>query len=154
VSGGIDRSVGNDFVRFAIGTIRYGLGGIFAFAAFSHLRAPNLFLLDVLNYQLINGSLAIITAGVLPFVELTVALLLCSRIPSPWPALLAWLLLVVFAVAQGSAWSRGLLIDCGCFGFIRASVGPWSLTLVGLLLAAASVQLADHWIRSNRVDYN
>jgi hypothetical protein len=31
-------------------------------------------------------------------------------------ALLSALLLVVYLVGVGSAWARGLAIDCGCFG--------------------------------------
>jgi len=124
----------------SIEAIRHGLAAVFVFSAVSHLQNTNLFLLDILNYQILNGRAAILVAGTLPFLELVIALLLCSRISSQLPAVAAWLLLILFFGVQWSAWSRGLIIDCGCFGgIVRSEIGFQSLFLTGILMAAASL---------------
>jgi uncharacterized membrane protein YphA (DoxX/SURF4 family) len=52
----------------------------------------------------------------LPVVEIAVGLALLLGVFVRTAAIAAAVLLVVFLVAVGSAWVRGLQIDCGCFG--------------------------------------
>jgi uncharacterized membrane protein YphA (DoxX/SURF4 family) len=52
----------------------------------------------------------------LPMVEIAVALALLAGVFVRTAAVASAILLVVFVVAVGSAWARGLQIDCGCFG--------------------------------------
>jgi uncharacterized membrane protein YphA (DoxX/SURF4 family) len=49
-------------------------------------------------------------------VEIAVALALIAGVFVRTAALASAVLLVVFLVGVGSAWARGLAIDCGCFG--------------------------------------
>jgi thiol-disulfide isomerase/thioredoxin/uncharacterized membrane protein YphA (DoxX/SURF4 family) len=57
----------------------------------------------------------------LPFVELTVALLLIFRPTAQAGAALAVLLLAVFVAAIANALNRGLTPDCNCFGALHSS---------------------------------
>jgi uncharacterized membrane protein YphA (DoxX/SURF4 family) len=52
----------------------------------------------------------------LPVVEIAVGLALMLGVFVRTAALVAAVLLAVFLVGVGSAWARGLQIDCGCFG--------------------------------------
>ncbi len=91
-------------------------------------------------YRLIPGPTAVWLAVILPFLELGVAILLLSKIPGRWSLLMACMLLSMFVGAQGSAWARGLDIDCGCFGgLVRRQIGLESLTFVGLMFLLAVI---------------
>jgi uncharacterized membrane protein YphA (DoxX/SURF4 family) len=52
----------------------------------------------------------------LPVVEIVVGLALLAGVFVRTAAIASSVLLVVFLVGVGSAWARGLQIDCGCFG--------------------------------------
>ncbi len=52
----------------------------------------------------------------LPMMELVLGLLLLVGLGTRIAALLTGLMMIMFLVGIGSAWARGLSIDCGCFG--------------------------------------
>jgi|GEM_PF-1848387 len=105
-------------------------------AGAAHLEHPQLFLRDLLQYRLVGGQVAVWLASVIPFGELAIAVLLFSRIGNRWALGSAALLFGLFSAAQWSAWTRGLAIDCGCFGaYARNEIGPASLTLVSAMFA-------------------
>jgi uncharacterized membrane protein YphA (DoxX/SURF4 family) len=66
-------------------------------------------------YRLLPFEAAKIVGAALPFVEITLGLLLLAGIAVRLSAGIAAALLVIFIAGIVSAWARGLRIDCGCF---------------------------------------
>ncbi|WFF08864.1 MauE/DoxX family redox-associated membrane protein [Micromonospora sp. WMMD1076] len=67
-------------------------------------------------YQVMPYDVATVIGAALPFVELALGVLLLARLATRISAGVSAALLVVFIAGIASAWSRGLAIDCGCFG--------------------------------------
>jgi uncharacterized membrane protein YphA (DoxX/SURF4 family) len=68
------------------------------------------------QYRLLPHGLEAPFAYALPFVEIGVGLYLAVGLLTRAAAILGCVLMVLFLVAQGQAWARGLSLDCGCFG--------------------------------------
>ena len=66
-------------------------------------------------YRLMPFEAAKIVGAILPFVEITLGLLLLAGIAVRLSAGIAATLLVIFIAGIVSVWARGLRIDCGCF---------------------------------------
>ena len=78
-------------------------------------------------YQLMPYDAARVVGAALPFVEIGLGLLLLAGLAVRLSAGVSAVLLVVFIAGIVSAWSRGLAIDCGCFGSggqLAAGQGP------------------------------
>ncbi|MFE0590518.1 MauE/DoxX family redox-associated membrane protein [Micromonospora echinospora] len=67
-------------------------------------------------YQVMPYDLAMVVGAALPFVELALGVLLLVGLATRLAAGVSAALLVVFVAGIVSAWTRGLAIDCGCFG--------------------------------------
>ncbi|MFI9530518.1 MauE/DoxX family redox-associated membrane protein [Micromonospora rosaria] len=67
-------------------------------------------------YQILPYDVAVVVGAALPFVELALGVLLLLGLATRLVAGVSTALLVVFVAGIVSAWSRGLAIDCGCFG--------------------------------------
>ncbi|MFG3421365.1 MauE/DoxX family redox-associated membrane protein [Micromonospora sp. NPDC049460] len=67
-------------------------------------------------YQVMPYDAATVVGAALPFVELALGVLLLLGLATRLSAAISAALLVVFVAGIASAWSRGLAIDCGCFG--------------------------------------
>ncbi|GGK16002.1 hypothetical protein GCM10010124_05790 [Pilimelia terevasa] len=67
-------------------------------------------------YQLMPYDVAMAVGAVLPFVELGVGLLLLAGLATRLTAALSTAMLLAFVGGIIWAWSKGLTIDCGCFG--------------------------------------
>ncbi|MEU2702508.1 MauE/DoxX family redox-associated membrane protein [Micromonospora aurantiaca (nom. illeg.)] len=67
-------------------------------------------------YQVMPYDVATVIGAALPFVELTLGVLLLAGLATRISAGVSAALLVVFIAGIASAWARGLAIDCGCFG--------------------------------------
>jgi uncharacterized membrane protein YphA (DoxX/SURF4 family) len=67
-------------------------------------------------YQVMPYDVATMIGAALPFVELALGMLLLLGLATRLAAGVSAALLVVFVTGIASAWSRGLNIDCGCFG--------------------------------------
>ncbi|MFI7576284.1 MauE/DoxX family redox-associated membrane protein [Micromonospora sp. NPDC049497] len=67
-------------------------------------------------YQVLPYDLATVIGAALPFVELALGVLLLLGLATRLAAGVSAALLVVFIAGIASAWTRGLAIDCGCFG--------------------------------------
>ncbi|MGN9778705.1 MauE/DoxX family redox-associated membrane protein [Micromonospora sp. H33] len=104
-------------VRPWIGTAaRLGLAAVWLVAGGSKIgdlaasgRAVN-------AYQIFPYDVATVIGAALPFVELALGVLLLLGLATRLAAGVSAALLVVFIAGIASAWSRGLAIDCGCFG--------------------------------------
>ncbi len=111
-------------------------------------------------YQLLPDSAAQLVGAGLPLVEVALGVLLLAGLGTRAAAVISVLLLSAFVVGIGSAWARGLHIDCGCFGS-GGQLGPgqpptygWELlrdlgllVLAGLLAWRPHSRLAaDRWL--------
>ncbi|MEH0845527.1 MauE/DoxX family redox-associated membrane protein [Micromonospora sp. CPCC 205711] len=67
-------------------------------------------------YQVMPYEAATVIGAALPFVELALGVILLIGLATRLAAGVSAALLVVFVAGIASAWSRGLAIDCGCFG--------------------------------------
>jgi putative oxidoreductase len=92
------------------------LGLLMLWAAVSKLANPTEFLGSIYAYELPLPRPMLQTAAVvLPWVELLCGLLLVAGFWSQSALLMVTGLMVVFVIATGQAWARGLDIACGCF---------------------------------------
>ncbi len=164
-----DQAAGEPAVRWAaarswLGTaLRLLLAGVWLYAGLSKIGDPAGSVRAVRAYRLLPEWLAKGVGYGLPFVEITLAVLLLVGLATRLAAVLSVLLLVVFIAGLVSAAARGLRIECGCFGGGGALEGGRAtgytgeiLRDVGLLLAAgllavwpASRFAADDAIRSS-----
>ncbi len=100
---------------------RVAIGCVFVAAALGKIGDPAAFALQVHNYRLTPVWSEHLVAIVLPWVELVAGLALVLGVRARAGAALALGLMVLFTVAVGSAWARGLDFECGCFGKAGAS---------------------------------
>ena len=96
--------------------LRVGLGAVWVVAGALKLPDPAAAERAVRAYQLAPEGLVPLLAFGLPVLEIAVGLLLLAGAFVRPAAVASGLLLVLFLTAVGSAWARGLTIDCGCFG--------------------------------------
>jgi uncharacterized membrane protein YphA (DoxX/SURF4 family) len=95
---------------------RLALAGIWAWAGLAKIADPDVATRAVRAYEIFPETLVKPIAWGLPFVELGLAVLLLIGLacrPAAWASAV---LFVAFIAMIGSAWARGLSIDCGCFG--------------------------------------
>ena len=97
-------------------TCRWVLGGTFAYAAITKLADPPGFLRSINHYLLVSYPLAFVSSVFLPCLELVCGTAVILRWRERGALWLIFCLCVIFAFALGSAWWRGLDINCGCFG--------------------------------------
>jgi uncharacterized membrane protein YphA (DoxX/SURF4 family) len=101
----------------AIGTLaRLGLAGVWIASGAIKLFDPHGTVASVKAYELLPDDLVSLVAGVLPFLELALGLLLLLGVGVRIVAVLSGLLLLVYIAGIAQSWARGLTIDCGCFG--------------------------------------
>src|SRR3954471_3494322 len=130
---------------------RLVLGGVFVVAGALKIPDPAAAVRAVRAYRLMPEPLVAPVAFGLPVVEIAVGLALLAGVFVRTAAIAAAVLLVVFIAAVGSAWARGLQIDCGCFangGQVAAGETAYPLEIlrdVGLLVIAL---VLARWPRS------
>ena len=140
-----------DGVRWSSGTAapwlataaRLVLGGVFVVAGVLKIPDPAAAVRAVRAYQLLPEALVGPVAFGLPVLEIAVGLALLLGVFVRTAAIAAAVLLAVFLGGVGSAWARGLQIECGCFGgggYDANAAGdyPWEIARdLGLLIASA-----------------
>ena len=91
-------------------------GVLLLWAAVSKLANPTEFLGSIYGYELpLPRSWLQAVAIVLPWVELLCGLMLLTGFGVAAALLLSVAMMIVFVLATGQAWVRGLDIACGCF---------------------------------------
>ena len=131
--------------------IRMVAAGVWLTAGLAKLADLGHFKEQVGKYDLLPHIVVAPFAYGLPFLETGIGLYLLVGLLIRGTALVSTALMVVFLIAQGQAWARGLQLDCGCFGSLapqKAShVGLWTmlrdvaLGLPGLVLVFAPARL-------------
>ena len=96
--------------------MRLVLGVVLLVAGTAKVIDPQASVAAVRAYELLPGGLVTVVGWGLPFLELVLGVLLLAGIAVRPAALAAAVLLAAFVAAVGSAATRGLSIDCGCFG--------------------------------------
>jgi uncharacterized membrane protein YphA (DoxX/SURF4 family) len=133
--------------------IRLAAAGIWLAAGGAKIADLTHFHAQVDQYRLLPGVLEAPFAYTLPFVEVLIGLYLLAGLLTRLAAVLACVLMVLFLIAQGQAWARGLSLDCGCFGTLtHERIGLWTilrdvaLGLPTLILAVRPARLIslDH----------
>jgi len=96
--------------------VRLGLAAVWLLSGFEKASDPRETIVAVRSYELLPESLVSMVAATLPYLEISLGVLLVLGFATRLAAGLSALLLLVFIGGVISAAIRGLSIDCGCFG--------------------------------------
>lgn len=136
---------GSQLVRAGLLILRLGLAAVFGYAAWIKLREPwMLFAMSVDAYHVLPEWGSVAVARALPWVELTLAVLLLAGLWQRVAMPAASVLLAVFFSLMVRSYVRGEGIDCGCFGPGEA-ISPITLLRDGGLLAASLLLTWSAW---------
>ena len=126
-------------MKFVLVFLRIVLAAVFLYAAYVKLKAPwYLFAADIDSYQMVPSWASEWIARTLPAFELLLGLALLTGIKLKWSALVTGLLLLAFWLSMLTAYAKGLVINCGCFGD-GEQVSKLTLLRDGVLVAMAAV---------------
>jgi uncharacterized membrane protein YphA (DoxX/SURF4 family) len=92
------------------------LGGVLLVAGALKVTDPYSSATSVRAYQILPVDLANLLGFVLPFAEVVIGIFLIFGIWVRLNAIAGGALMVMFIIAIGQAWARGISLDCGCFG--------------------------------------
>lgn len=131
---------------------RIGLAGMFLVSGWNKITDLDQTVRSVRSYEILPEFVIHPFAYGLPLLELVVAAVLFLGIGTRIGALITAALMVMFMIAVGSAWARGLDINCGCFGGAGGHdpdpvPGYISVLVRDVLLLVVSLGLA-RWPRS------
>ena len=115
-------------------------GAVFIFAGFVKVRDPHLFIIAIRGFRVLPDPFAAWLALGLPWLEIFCGLAVMSGFLRRGGLLLLDACLIVFLVAIAIAWSRGLDIECGCFGS-TFKLGVRTEFAVDLMLLVAGLWL-------------
>lgn len=104
------------FTRLLVGLLFVYAGAVKIWDVSNGTWGAPQFAVDIANYRLVGGDLAIILSVYLPWVEIVGGLSLVFRRLYPGGLTVLTVLCIIFAGALGSAVVRGLNVECGCFG--------------------------------------
>ena len=120
------------------------LGGVWLVAGALKIPDPAESVRAVRNYRILPEAVVPLVGHALPVLEILVGLCLLVGLLVRANAALSAVLLLAFVVGIASAWSRGLSIECGCFGGGGGTLEdatakyPWEIARdLGLLAASA-----------------
>jgi uncharacterized membrane protein YphA (DoxX/SURF4 family) len=92
------------------------VGGVWLYAGALKLPHPDTSVTAVRSYQLLPADLAETVGHVLPMLEIVVGGCLVLGLLTRFIGAVSALMQLAFIVGIVSVWSRGIAIDCGCFG--------------------------------------
>jgi uncharacterized membrane protein YphA (DoxX/SURF4 family) len=122
-------------------TLRVLAGALLLYASYKKLFDPQPFADAIDNYRILPLALVNITAIVLPWVEFVTGICLLLGLATTGAGVVTAAMAAVFTGALTSALTRGLAIDCGCFGGSSA-VLAWHDLWLRLALLAFGAQIA------------
>lgn len=135
---------------------RLVLGGLFIYAGVVKALDPLDFAQNIRNYRLVGQSLSFIAAVVLPWLEILAGVALAAGIWKRASALIITGLLVFFILLTLVTITRGLDVDCGCFGALSRKSGfgvvleDLGMLFMGLVLLFSKEGLSPLGIQSKR----
>ncbi len=118
--------------------VQVALGLVFAWSAWSKLRAPRRFAAVVRGYAILPGSAAGAFAWLAMAAEAVLAVALLVGVATGAAAAASALLLASFLVAVGIVLRRGADVSCGCFGADDERVSRATAARLVVLAAAAA----------------
>ena len=125
--------------------VRLALAGLLGWAGLAKLGDPSTLADVVAHYRVLPAFAVPFAAALLPAAEIAVAVALVAGPCVQGAALLAALMLTVFAAGMAQARLRGIDLDCGCFGAGIESKVSWTKVALDLVLACLAGVLA--WAR-------
>lgn len=129
----------NGWVRLVLRLI---IGGIFVYAGWAKIQAPQAFADSIATFQVVPLPLINLIALGLPFFEILLGLCLLTGCQKEAAIFSVIILSTVFALALIQALIRGLEVDCGCFGSGPPSIGKtWASLGRDLLMFVISMIL-------------
>ena len=129
--------------RILVLVSRLLVGAIFMWAAIPKLMDPQAFAESIANYHLLPTTMVPWVAVITPILEFITALGLILGVVPRASALTIAGMLVVFSIAIAQAITRGIDIDCGCFGSTVQSEVSWlSLVRNAALLVGTLIVLS------------
>jgi uncharacterized membrane protein YphA (DoxX/SURF4 family) len=138
----------NKYQQWLTFLFRLILGGVLLVAGALKVSDPYASATSVRAYQILPVDLANFLGFVLPFAEVVIGIFLIVGIWVRLNAIAGGALMIMFIVAIGQAWARGISLDCGCFGkggLIDSDELPvWNYTLEiarDIVLAAFAVYI-------------
>jgi uncharacterized membrane protein YphA (DoxX/SURF4 family) len=138
--------VGSERVRDVIGTLaRLGLAGVFLISGVLKALDPDTTYVAVHAYDVLPRAGVALVAGVLPWLEIALGLVLLAGVATRAAAAVGAALMLVFIAGVTQAWVRGLSIDCGCFGG-GGAVDPDKTTYGSELLRDGGFLLLAAWL--------
>jgi len=138
--------VGSARVRDIVGTVaRLGLAAVFLVSGVLKAIDADATYVAVRAYDVLPKAGVTLVAGILPWLEIVLGLLLLAGLATRVVAVASAGLLVVFIAGVVQAWARGLSIDCGCFGG-GGAVDPGQTTYGLELLRDAGFLLMAAWL--------
>ncbi len=126
---------------------RLVVGGVWIWAGSIKLPDPEASVTAVRAYQLLPPSLADGVGRVLPMLEVVVGAALVLGLLARFVGVLSALMQLAFIIGIVSVWTRGIAINCGCFGDGGPDPDafgkyPWEIARdTGLLLLSVLVVL-------------
>ena len=124
---------------------RLALGGVLLAAGLLKVTDPTGSIQSVVAYQLFSYQVAEMIGLMLPVLEIAVGLLLVLGLLTRASAAIGTLLMIVFIAGIASAWTRGLSIDCGCFG-TGGPVDPSQTAYLEEIVRDAGLAAAGLWL--------
>jgi uncharacterized membrane protein YphA (DoxX/SURF4 family) len=137
-------------MRWLLLLCRIALGAVFLYAAYTKLSQPWLvFALSIDSYQLLPEWAVMFIARWLPWFELVLGVLLIAGIGLRYVGVASCALLLVFFGIMVRSYSKGLGIDCGCFG-VGEALSPKTLIRDGILVLMSIVVAVSAFRRPKR----
>lgn len=121
---------------------RLVIAGFFIFYGISKITDPASFANEIGNYDMMPEFIIQIMALTLPWIEVTVGLLILFGIKLKENGIIATSLLVVFTLAVAIAFASGLDISCGCSSSGGGQKVGWSKILENSGLIVLSLLLS------------
>ena len=128
--------------KYLLLACRIVIGFIFLYAGMEKISDPSGFARAINNYKLLPFSLTNIAALVLPWIEITTAILMIFGIKVKENAFIISTLLGIFTIAIIISLFRGLNIDCGCFGTLSGTKIGIQKLIENILMLLAGILLA------------
>ena len=139
--------MGSARVRDIVGTAaRLGLAAVFLVSGVLKAIDPDATYVAVRAYDVLPKLGVTLVAGVLPWLEIVIGLLLLLvGVATRAVAVASAVLLLAFMAGGAQAWARGLSIDCGCFGG-GGAVDPGQTSYGSELFRDAGFLLMAGWL--------
>ncbi|MEO8210760.1 MAG: MauE/DoxX family redox-associated membrane protein [bacterium] len=141
--------------KYFLLVLRLIVGGVFVYASFDKLMNQEEFSKAIYNYKLpdVFGIFINFFAIVIPYIELISGLFLIIGIYKRGSSFIISFLLIIFIIALGQAYARGLDINCACFSLEtvnqKSNIGIRIIEDILLLISSIIIYIKSKIITNN-----